>query len=111
MNSLVCVLRKTFSRVFYNLYPKFKPRGPKLMAVSKISLLTFKLLFFSDYENFCQILLQRPFVWGSAGMLFTSRVTDDDLEIMTKLAQGHFEKVIIILKQLPRSMLLVFRCL
>ena len=67
--------------------------------------------FFSDYENFCQILLQRPFMWGSAGMLFTSRVTDDDLEIMTKLAQGHFEKVIIILKQLPRSMLLVFRCL
>ena len=65
---------------------------------------------FSDYENFCQILLQRPFVWGSAGMLFTSRVTDDDLEIMTKLARGHFEKVIIILKQLPKSMLLVFRC-
>lgn len=65
--------------------------------------------FFSDYENFCQILLQRPFAWGSAGMLFTSRVTDEDLEIMTKLAQGHFEKVIIILRQLPRSMLLVFR--
>ncbi|XP_078367254.1 putative aarF domain-containing protein kinase 5 isoform X1 [Oculina patagonica] len=68
-----------------------------------------KQLGVDDYENFCQILLQRPFVWGSAGMLFTSRVTDDDLEIMTKLAQGHFEKVIIILRQLPRSMLLVFR--
>ena len=67
------------------------------------------LSFFSDYENFCQILLQRPFAWGSSGMLFTSRVTDEDLEIMTKLAQGHFEKVIIILRQLPRSMLLVFR--
>jgi len=68
-----------------------------------------KQLGVDDYENFCQILLQRPFVWGSAGMLFTSRVTDEDLEIMTKLAQGHFEKVIIILRQLPRSMLLVFR--
>ncbi|KAJ7382323.1 putative aarF domain-containing protein kinase 5 [Desmophyllum pertusum] len=68
-----------------------------------------KQLGVDDYENFCQILLQRPFVWGSAGMLFTSRVTEDDLAIMTQLAQGHFEKVIIILKQLPRSMLLVFR--
>ena len=66
--------------------------------------------YLPDFENFCQILLQRPFAWGSAGMLFTSRVTEEDLTIMTKLAQGHFEKVIIILKQLPRSMLLVFRC-
>lgn len=65
--------------------------------------------FFADYENFCQILLQRPFAWGSAGMLFTTRVTEEDLAIMTKLAQGHFYKVITILKQLPRSMLLVFR--
>ena len=42
-------------------------------------------------------------------MLFTTRVTEEDLAIMTKLAQGHFYKVITILKQLPRSMLLVFR--
>ncbi|CAH3042467.1 unnamed protein product [Pocillopora meandrina] len=42
-------------------------------------------------------------------MLFTLRVTEEDLTIMTKLAEGHFEKVII-LKQLPRSTLLVFRC-
>ena len=41
-------------------------------------------------------------------MLFTLRVTEEDLTITTKLAEGHFEKVII-LKQLPRSMLLVFR--
>ena len=67
-------------------------------------------IYLPDFENFCQILLQRPFAWRSAGMLFTSRVTEEDLTIMTKLAQGHFEKVIIILKQLPRSMLLVFRC-
>ena len=65
--------------------------------------------FFADYENFCQILLQRPFAWGSAGMLFTTRVTEEDLAIMTKLARGHFYKVVTILKQLPRSMLLVFR--
>ena len=51
----------------------------------------------------------RPFAWGSTGMLFTTRVTEEDMTIMTKLAQGHFEKVIIILRQLPRSMLLVFR--
>ncbi|KAK3729584.1 hypothetical protein QZH41_017195 [Actinostola sp. cb2023] len=62
-----------------------------------------------DYENFAQILLQRPFAWGSAGSLFTTQVTEEDFQIMTKLAQGHFEKVIIILKQLPRTMLLVFR--
>ena len=42
-------------------------------------------------------------------MLFTTRVTEEDLAIMTKLAQGHFYKVVTILKQLPRSMLLVFR--
>ena len=69
----------------------------------------FFFFFFADYENFCQILLQRPFAWGSAGMLFTTRVTEEDLSIMTKLAQGHFYKVINILKQLPKSMLLVFR--
>ncbi|XP_015763234.1 PREDICTED: uncharacterized aarF domain-containing protein kinase 5-like [Acropora digitifera] len=62
-----------------------------------------------DYETFCQILLQRPFVWGSAGMLFATRVTEDDLILMTKLAKAHFDSVIVILKQLPRSMLLVFR--
>ena len=39
--------------------------------------------------------------WGSAGMLFTSRVTREDLTITTKIAQGHFEIVIIILKQFP----------
>ncbi|XP_048576838.1 uncharacterized aarF domain-containing protein kinase 5 isoform X2 [Nematostella vectensis] len=61
-----------------------------------------------DYENFTQMLLQRPFAWNSAGMLFTTQVTEEDFEIMTKLAQGHFERVITILKQLPRSMLLVF---
>ena len=42
-------------------------------------------------------------------MLFTTRVTEEDLSVMTKLAQGHFYKVINILKQLPKSMLLVFR--
>ena len=42
-------------------------------------------------------------------MLFTTRVTEEDLAIMTKLARGHFYKVVTILKQLPRSMLLVFR--
>lgn len=63
----------------------------------------------ADYETFCQILLQRPFVWGSAGMLFATRVTEDDLSLMTKLAKAHFDSVIVILKQLPRSMLLVFR--
>ena len=39
--------------------------------------------------------------WGSAGMLFTSRVTEEDLITMKKIAQGHFEIVIIILKQFP----------
>jgi len=67
------------------------------------------ILYFLDYENFTQILLQRPFAWGSAGKLFTTQVTEEDFEIMTKLAQGHFERVITILKQLPRTMLLVFR--
>lgn len=42
-------------------------------------------------------------------MLFATRVTEDDLILMTKLAKAHFDSVIVILKQLPRSMLLVFR--
>ena len=65
--------------------------------------------YLPGFENFCQILRQRTFAWRSAGMLFTLRVTEEDLTITTKLAEGHFEKVII-LKQLPRSMLLVFSC-
>ena len=66
--------------------------------------------YLPGFENFCQILLQRPFAWRSAGMLFTLGVTGEDLTIMTKLAKEHFKKVTIILKQLLRSMLLVFRC-
>ena len=65
--------------------------------------------YLPGFENFCQILLQRTFAWRSAGTLFTLRVTEEDLTITTKLAEGHFEKVII-LKQLPQIMLLVFRC-
>ena len=66
--------------------------------------------YLPGFENFCQILLQRPFAWRSAGMLFTLGVTGEDLTIMTKLAKEHFKKVTITLKQLLRSMLLVFRC-
>ena len=81
----------------------------KVPSTRKILPFLILKLFFADYENFCQILLQRPFVWGSAGMLFATKVTDEDLQIMTKLAQAHFERVVTILKQLPRTMLLVFR--
>ena len=66
--------------------------------------------YLPGFENFCQILLQRPFAWRSAGMLFTLGVTGEDLTIMTKLAKEHFKKVTITLKQLLRSMPLVFRC-
>ena len=54
--------------------------------------------YLPGFENFCQILLQRPFAWRSAGMLFTLGVTGEDLTIMTKLAKEHFKKVTIILK-------------
>ena len=43
-------------------------------------------------------------------MLFATKVTHDDLHIMTALARAHFDRVIAILKQLPRAMILVFRC-
>eukprot|EP00794_Sanderia_malayensis_P014341 gene14342-15837_t len=62
-----------------------------------------------DYETFCQILLQRAFNFKKQGSLFKTKITDQDFQHLTSMAKDHFDKVMGVLKQLPSSMLLVFR--
>lgn len=60
-----------------------------------------------DYEIFAEILTQRPL---KIGMLFHKKLTKEELNYMQKMAQDRFDKIIIALRNMPRSMLLVIRC-
>lgn len=60
-----------------------------------------------DYKIFCEILVQRPIVYSSIHL--PGQMTERDLEYMTVMAQKHFDQIMVVLKQMPRSMLLIIR--
>lgn len=62
-----------------------------------------------DYRVFCEILLQRPFRWDSLGFLFSARMNREELEYMTAQAEHHFDQVMNVLRQMPSSLMIVFR--
>ncbi|XP_078606947.1 putative aarF domain-containing protein kinase 5 isoform X2 [Branchiostoma floridae x Branchiostoma japonicum] len=63
-----------------------------------------------DWYLFCEILMQRPIHIQSGGyMSFKAQMTPDDIKYMRKMAVDHFDRIMVVLKDLPRSMLLVFR--
>ncbi|XP_019613569.1 PREDICTED: uncharacterized aarF domain-containing protein kinase 5-like [Branchiostoma belcheri] len=63
-----------------------------------------------DWYLFCEILMQRPIHIQSGGyMSFKAQMTPEDMKYMRKMAVDHFDRIMVVLKDLPRSMLLVFR--
>lgn len=71
--------------------------------------LTFVLpsLLAQDYFLFCEILLQRPI--NMAQLALSNVLTREEAAYMQDMAKNRFDRVMQVLKDLPRSMILVFR--
>ncbi|XP_005101565.1 uncharacterized aarF domain-containing protein kinase 5 isoform X2 [Aplysia californica] len=65
------------------------------------------LLGVQDYELFCEILVQRP--WKRKTLYLSTSMTSDDLQHMRTMAQHHFDQIMVVLKEMPRNLLLVIR--
>ena len=61
----------------------------------------------ADQQIFCEILVQRPIVRPSFHL--PSRMNEDDLKYMQEMAAEHFDKIMAVLKDMPRPMLLYIR--
>ncbi|XP_067323329.1 uncharacterized aarF domain-containing protein kinase 5 isoform X1 [Anolis sagrei] len=60
-----------------------------------------------DYFLFCEILLQRPI--NMAELALSNVLTREEAAYMQDMAKNRFDRIMRVLKDLPRSMLLVFR--
>ncbi|XP_060133524.1 uncharacterized aarF domain-containing protein kinase 5 isoform X1 [Zootoca vivipara] len=60
-----------------------------------------------DYFLFCEILLQRPI--NMAQLVLSNVLTREEAAYMQDMAKNRFDRIMQVLKDLPRSMLLVFR--
>ncbi|TFJ97936.1 TYRO protein tyrosine kinase-binding protein [Platysternon megacephalum] len=60
-----------------------------------------------DYFLFCEILMQRPIHMGQ--LRLANILTREETLYMQAMARHHFERIMQVLKDLPRPMLLVFR--
>ncbi|XP_062987293.1 uncharacterized aarF domain-containing protein kinase 5 isoform X3 [Elgaria multicarinata webbii] len=60
-----------------------------------------------DYFLFCEMLLQRPI--DMAGLTLSNVMTREETAYMQDMAKNRFDHIMQVLKDLPRSMLLVFR--
>ncbi|XP_039381434.1 uncharacterized aarF domain-containing protein kinase 5 isoform X3 [Mauremys reevesii] len=61
----------------------------------------------NDYFLFCEILMQRPIHMGQ--LRLANILTWEETRYMQAMAQHHFDRIMQVLKDLPRPMLLVFR--
>nr|XP_008163312.1 uncharacterized aarF domain-containing protein kinase 5 isoform X2 [Chrysemys picta bellii] len=61
----------------------------------------------NDYFLFCEILMQRPIHMGRLRM--ANILTREETLYMQAMARHHFDRIMQVLKDLPRPMLLVFR--
>ncbi|CAK9292586.1 unnamed protein product [Gordionus sp. m RMFG-2023] len=74
-----------------------------------------------DYVSFAEILLQRPLrsfrsldnlnkgKMSSSSSLFTDKLSSSDLELIKIITKNHFDKIMSILKDMPKQMLLIMR--
>ncbi|BFZ13058.1 hypothetical protein BsWGS_16096 [Bradybaena similaris] len=60
-----------------------------------------------DYELFSEILVQRPIKRQS--MYLPTRLSQAELEYIKQMAQKHFDRIMVILREIPRPFLLVIR--
>ncbi|XP_078392339.1 putative aarF domain-containing protein kinase 5 isoform X3 [Cetorhinus maximus] len=62
-----------------------------------------------DYFLFCEILMQRPINMRETAFQLANILTGEERAYMQDMASNHFDRIIQVLKDLPRPMLLVFR--
>ncbi|XP_067871857.1 uncharacterized aarF domain-containing protein kinase 5 isoform X1 [Heterodontus francisci] len=62
-----------------------------------------------DYFLFCEILMQRPINMRETAFHLANILTREERAYMQDMANSHFDRIIQVLKDLPRPMLLVFR--
>jgi len=89
--------------------PKFPPRhrNKVVSLYYSESSVIYGVKMFSDHQIFCEILVQRPVARST--IYLPSRMTAEDLEYMRVMAQQHFDKIMAVLKDMPRPMLLIIR--
>ncbi|XP_072911224.1 uncharacterized aarF domain-containing protein kinase 5 isoform X3 [Hemitrygon akajei] len=63
----------------------------------------------NDYFLFCEILMQRPINMKETAFHLANILTHEERAYMQDMANHHFDRIIQVLKDLPRPMLLVFR--
>lgn len=66
-----------------------------------------KALGVDDHGVFCEILVQRPVSRSSTYL--PSHMTKEDLKHMQYMAQKHFDKIMQVLKDMPRPIILIIR--
>ncbi|XP_061404299.1 uncharacterized aarF domain-containing protein kinase 5-like isoform X1 [Lethenteron reissneri] len=62
-----------------------------------------------DHFLFCEILMQRPIDMSSRSFRLAHALTAPEQRYMQEMARERFDRIMEVLKQLPRPMLLVFR--
>ncbi|XP_002741631.1 putative aarF domain-containing protein kinase 5 [Saccoglossus kowalevskii] len=63
-----------------------------------------------DYLLFSEMLMQRPLnMHVRRGFHMNTRLSKSQMKYMQSMAKLHFDKIMVVLKELPRPMLLVFR--
>ncbi|XP_022335396.2 putative aarF domain-containing protein kinase 5 isoform X2 [Crassostrea virginica] len=66
-----------------------------------------KALGVDDHEVFCEILVQRPVTRSTTYL--PSQMTKEDFEHMRIMAHKHFDKIMQVLKDMPRPIMLIIR--
>lgn len=65
------------------------------------------MLYILDHEVFCEILVQRPVTRSTTYL--PSQMTKEDFEHMRIMAHKHFDKIMQVLKDMPRPIMLIIR--
>ena len=66
-----------------------------------------RIVLLLEHDVLAEILLQRPI--SRSGFHLPSRMTSEDLEYMKRMARHHFDEIMVVLKAMPRTLLLVIR--
>jgi aarF domain-containing kinase len=61
----------------------------------------------SDHKRFAEILLQKPLDINKFS--FATKYTEDEVLYMKKVASQHFDKIMTVLKEMPRNLLFIVR--
>nr|CAD7414037.1 unnamed protein product [Timema cristinae] len=64
------------------------------------------MFVFTDYEQFVEILTQRPFKLSNFAI---SRLNEQAMKYLTEIARNRFDNIMLTLETMPRTLLLVIR--